>query len=493
MAKISQYPVITTLTGQELVLMDTGPSPNNRQTVTATTGTLAQSIAQSIAGGIGVFTPTKSGVVPASGGGTATVLRADGTWSASFTGTWTFPTLNSTVGNIVTLNSTTVNATNLNAGALAISTIAASSQVTIGPNSVPAFDSTAGNIAYYARTAAEISASVTPVSFSYEPLDLRRYGQTGSSVPDSAALASALAVINGSGVISLPANYAGTNPATLPAGVTIIDYRVAGSFPTGNDLLGGGRWINVGGNPEGSQAGFHTQQWVTSPSTTTSAILGTNKVTGDLSAGGGAMASGTFELDTYGTLTGISGNIIQALTGQIAVRSLGQTLSLVTGVEGGGGIDRSSATTNINTWVSVQGDAVVNSSTAGATITNAYGGRFIQSTAPGITNNNFALSCEGDAMFRVGDHLRVENGSGIATVALTFTSNSLLTVPTGVGMTVDAFATHGASPATQPTGYGTPTGGALISSFAAGSITLPQLAAEVAQLIVDLKKYGLIV
>lgn len=40
MSKISQYPTITTLTGSELVLMDSGTSPN-QQTVTATTSTMA--------------------------------------------------------------------------------------------------------------------------------------------------------------------------------------------------------------------------------------------------------------------------------------------------------------------------------------------------------------------------------------------------------------------------------------------------------------------
>lgn len=42
------------------------------------------------------------------------------------------------------------------------------------------------------------------------------------------------------------------------------------------------------------------------------------------------------------------------------------------------------------------------------------------------------------------------------------------------------------------TGYGTPTGGANQGSFAAGSITLPNLAAGVAQLILDLKTHGLL-
>lgn len=44
----------------------------------------------------------------------------------------------------------------------------------------------------------------------------------------------------------------------------------------------------------------------------------------------------------------------------------------------------------------------------------------------------------------------------------------------------------------QIAGYGTPTGGARQPSFAAGSITLPNLAAAVAQLIVDLETHGLI-
>jgi hypothetical protein len=44
----------------------------------------------------------------------------------------------------------------------------------------------------------------------------------------------------------------------------------------------------------------------------------------------------------------------------------------------------------------------------------------------------------------------------------------------------------------QITGYGTPTGGSRQGSFAAGTITLPNLAAAVAQLIIDLKTYGLI-
>lgn len=42
------------------------------------------------------------------------------------------------------------------------------------------------------------------------------------------------------------------------------------------------------------------------------------------------------------------------------------------------------------------------------------------------------------------------------------------------------------------TGYGTPTGNALTPSFSASTITLEELAAEVAQLIIDLKAAGLL-
>lgn len=343
------------------------------------------------------------------------------------------------------------------------------------------------------RTAAEISAAVVPTNYAYPPPDLRRYGQDGTSAADTAALTSALAVLNGSGVITLPVNYAGTNPASLPAGITVIDYRINGTFPVEADQLGGGRWISVGGEPIGALAGISCTQWMTSPSTTTSAVLGTNKMTGNLSAAGGALASGTFEANTYGALTGIAGNIFQAVNGQVSIESTGQTLPLAVGVEGGGGIDRPAATTNITTWASVQGDAVVNVSTAGATITNAYGGRFIQSAAPGITNNNFAISCEGDLMFGLGDSIRIENGSGLATTAITFAQNNLLTIPPNVSLTVGGgFSVNGAPLAAQPTGYGTPTGGAHQGSFAAGSISLANLAAAVAQLIVDLKAYGLL-
>lgn len=50
---------------------------------------------------------------------------------------------------------------------------------------------------------------------------------------------------------------------------------------------------------------------------------------------------------------------------------------------------------------------------------------------------------------------------------------------------------NGNAVATQPTGYGTPTGNARTSSFAASTISLANLAAEVAQMVIDLKTCGI--
>jgi len=49
-------------------------------------------------------------------------------------------------------------------------------QLYLGANAAPVYDSVTGNIGYYARTAAEIAAGVTPVNYSYAPGDIRRYG-----------------------------------------------------------------------------------------------------------------------------------------------------------------------------------------------------------------------------------------------------------------------------------------------------------------------------
>ncbi len=60
----------------------------------------------------------------------------------------------------------------------------------LGPNAAPVLDTVTGNIGYYARTATEISAAVTPTNYSYNPLqglDVRRYGAACDGVTDDTA------------------------------------------------------------------------------------------------------------------------------------------------------------------------------------------------------------------------------------------------------------------------------------------------------------------
>lgn len=63
----------------------------------------------------------------------------------------------------------------------------------LGPNAAPAFDTVSGNIGYYARTAAEIAASVTPTNYGYPPGNVLRYGAKGDGVNDDSVAINAAA------------------------------------------------------------------------------------------------------------------------------------------------------------------------------------------------------------------------------------------------------------------------------------------------------------
>ncbi len=83
------------------------------------------------------------------------------------------------------------------------------------------------------------------------------------------------------------------------------------------------------------------------------------------------------------------------------------------------------------------------------------------------------------------------------TGGLTFADAKDITFNTSTGTKIGTGTTQkigfwNATPVAQKTGYGTPTGNANQGSFAAGSITLANLAAHVAQLCIDLKATGMI-
>lgn len=93
--------------------------------------------------------------------------------------------------------------------------------VYIGPNHATVLDTSTGNIGYYARTAAEISASVAPTNFSYLPGDGRRYGADPSGAFDSTtAINNALKSNNR--VYLIAGTYTCSAPLLLISGQTLF-------------------------------------------------------------------------------------------------------------------------------------------------------------------------------------------------------------------------------------------------------------------------------
>lgn len=106
------------------------------------------------------------------------------------------------------------------------------------------------------------------------------------------------------------------------------------------------------------------------------------------------------------------------------------------------------------------------------------------STNAGVINfsvDNFVTAC---AKFDTSGNLNITNAKNIILDTSTGTK-----IGTG---TTQKLGFWNATPVAQKTGYGTPTGNVNQGSFAAGSITLANLAAHVAQLCLDLKATGMI-
>jgi hypothetical protein len=104
--------------------------------------------------------------------------------------------------------------------------------VYVGANHAPVLDTVSGNIGYYARTAAEIAASVMPTNFSYEPYrgDVRRW--TNSLVVDGTTdntttltnLWATLATYKGDAYIPWNTKFTkSTVYASIPANVVLVD------------------------------------------------------------------------------------------------------------------------------------------------------------------------------------------------------------------------------------------------------------------------------
>lgn len=146
--------------------------------------------------------------------------------------------------------------------------------------------------------------------------------------------------------------------------------------------------------------------------------------------------------------------------------------------------------------VNATGNVSINAPTSGQALTATaavdLGGILINGAQNNVSLTINNTQSGATANWRISS---VATGSAFPAGALVIGGafTNLVGISSGGAVTiVGSLGINGASPPAQPTGYGTPTGGSRQASFAAGSITLPNLAAAVAQLIIDLKAYGIL-
>jgi hypothetical protein len=259
----------------------------------------------------------------------------------------------------------------------------------------------------------------------------------------AAAIAAAGSVNNT--IIVIPSTYAGVECPTVSTSIQGISESLTSPNITFWNLRGG----NTGHqgadwNSNSQDTANHIQTRLSiwnyntaiASSWTTSAILGTNVLTGAVPSGAVAGITGSVVLT--GAVTTGSAQITQAVNCQPAIESTGGTIPFVGGCEGGGGITKSTATTNITTFCSICGDLITNSSSSGATITDAFGGRFAAQTAG--TRNNMAVAILGNFMLSDNNCLYNENGGSAAVKDVCFGRDSYQTG----GMNLYSNAPYGA-------------------------------------------------
>ncbi len=197
----------------------------------------------------------------------------------------------------------------------------------------------------------------------------------GPGTTPTIATQEAAAAAAGGGVVDIAQGYTGAESGncTLIDGLTVW---------TGNSAVSIVDWRS------GSSACVYTLQMnsatpfgltpvngfkrFSSPSTTASAGIFTANYTGNLSAGGGNLNGITAEVNVDGTLSAPPTASVVGLLSEAHVRSLTQTIPDLVGVSASASIDRAATTTNITRAIALRGNASINSSASGATISEAY-------------------------------------------------------------------------------------------------------------------------
>jgi hypothetical protein len=225
----------------------------------------------------------------------------------------------------------------------------------------------------------------------------------------------AACVAAGAGIVEIHPLYTGAESTNLTSnavdGSNYVIYRGTNACPVmdwrQNANPGKGYGINVSGNTLQSQNKLGITQAITSPTVTTSAILGTNQVTGTIPANQ-AMAAVTAEVDGEGSLTPGANSFWQAINGQWAMRATNApTIGSIEGVGAGGGLDRTAANAAISFAWGFHAYPMTNASTSGGTIANAYG-VFSDLQTVG-TSRNYSFYGKGNTAFVEGMGIDIDN------------------------------------------------------------------------------------
>lgn len=245
----------------------------------------------------------------------------------------------------------------------------------------------------------------------------------------------------------------------------------------------------------------------------------TKQQTVDISALAGTLPTQIFATGTPLYLVGAVTNIIEGvawagqglrLVGRLAGGSRGADAATPSGQQlmtiQGFGYDGTAWITTPNALYSIISDglwsgsnrgayhawfATTNGATASGEVMRLQGGNLLIGTTTGITGTGgFALAGTTDSSSTTTGALQCAGGGAFAkSLTIGGSAGNFLNIANSTGA-LKINGTQVIGP--RITGYGTPTGGVNQGSFAAGSITLANLAASVAQLILDLKTHGVL-
>lgn len=401
----------------------------------------------------------------------------------------------------------------------------------------------------YPQTAAEIAAGVTPTNYAYPPGNVLRYGADPLGVSNSVTAFNSAIASNTSFCVVPSGTYllnSNTNVGLwqVSAGVTFTGagtilgkytrnfgasgafvQQLVSNFETPTQLIGFDveQGLYQTGTISALQFGQTTELFT--PSTSTTIWNGQlNSVYGSTSHfGSGSLTNafgGAFEAFNSGPATatliqGVNGN---AWNGGVAAGIPVQSPTNngnTTNMRGVAGFCSNLSTGTVTSAQSLYAATITN--TGGGTITTAVGVAVADQTAGG---SNYGVRT-GLGQNYFGDCVRVAGSTNLpaATGGQFFMSggfaspsNGRIYVGDGSGWRIE-FAKRTAStdtvlasindagglgifgttpPASQTTGFGTPTGNSVINNFPGASATLAQTSATVAEILVVLKSMGII-